>query len=232
MNDPLAPPARGWPFSKRALDRSQDGSLPARGWPCRLQRLRWYLSGSPARAGMIPSVSHPASSAQWFPRLRGDGPGLHAKRVRQSEFPRLRGDGPSMCLNFAGSHWVPPPARGWPLSLMHRCQNAPVSPPAWGLSSFNWPPAGDLVQHAAMVVIVLPEPALELARPTGGRGFLLGAVSHLDGRAIQRRGFHIAELGGTGHGPLCHILSAMLNKDIDTLSYARRTPAALRMRSI
>ena len=74
---PVPPPTRGWPFA--------GGCEAGAG------------NGSPAHAGMAPiSLLHSVTSS-WFPRPRGDGPGLCPTRPPQPP--------------------VPPPTRGWPLRL-------------------------------------------------------------------------------------------------------------------
>ena len=68
---------------------------PARGWShCRGGPFV-TVRGSPASAGMVPSMSASASPSSRFPRQRGDGP--------------CRSPWPTRCRP------VPPPARGWSL---------------------------------------------------------------------------------------------------------------------
>ena len=68
---------------------------PARGWSRRVVSFPHPPLGSPASAGMVPTIASIAGGCSGFPRQRGDGP--------FSEIRRL----------WALS--VPPPARGWSL---------------------------------------------------------------------------------------------------------------------
>ncbi len=65
----------------------------ARGWSQRLHSHPGPAAGSPGCAGVVPSYERPAHIQQWFPRVRGGGPG-----------PRFAPD---------GTRAVPPGARGW-----------------------------------------------------------------------------------------------------------------------
>ncbi len=71
---------------------------PTRGWSQHRARHCLRRRGSPAHAGMVPSVTREIPSTARFPRPRGDGPAGGFRGLGQ-------------CL-------VPPPTRGWSLRLL------------------------------------------------------------------------------------------------------------------
>ena len=86
---------------------------PARGWTRKPHLLAGRSIGSPACAGMDPSMTSIAFAASWLPRLRGDGPS----------------DGGFF---FVGS-LAPPPARGWTQMVEFRRQRRSGSPACAGM---------------------------------------------------------------------------------------------------
>ena len=68
-------------------------SPPTRGWTHAIKLSALSCCGFPAHAGMDPATRQTAQLYRWFPRPRGDGPGLELHRIRVEE--------------------VSPPTRGW-----------------------------------------------------------------------------------------------------------------------
>jgi hypothetical protein len=73
---------------------------PARGWSPDIVHGKVSVEGSPACAGMVRLLINRHKGIQWFPRLSGDGPFDRKAAERAPE--------------------VPPPARGWSLSVIDR----------------------------------------------------------------------------------------------------------------
>ena len=90
---------------------------PTRGWTVEPARQPPLQAGSPAHAGMDPSLVPDAEFERRLPRPRGDGP--FARRLRPWQavlgagLPRPRGDGPRPLPGWPVGAEAPPPTRGW-----------------------------------------------------------------------------------------------------------------------
>ena len=149
---------------------SQISSLvppPARGWSPLGDRAGGRHPGSPARAGMVPSLS---------PR--------HSILLR---FPRPRGDGPTEAQAGPAAERVPPPARGWSNETFKsryqrggspaRAGMVPCARRCWGRTAGFPRPRGDgpCIRRAACAAWKVPPPARGWSRrmvslPAGGEG--------------------------------------------------------------
>jgi hypothetical protein len=87
---------------------------PARGWPRSLHHHGRLLCGSPARAGMAPTIETTNFALVWFPRPRGDGPGYSGR--------------------LGDLATVPPPAWGWPRRGLREAYAAAGSPARAGMA--------------------------------------------------------------------------------------------------
>ena len=131
---------RGFPRTRGDGPPWQAGSLPMhwvpphpRGWSLRPRWSTGCGSGSPAPAGMVPTLRSGRSSACRFPRTRGDGPFGSGGGPRRERFPRTRGDGPSRLKGIIAETRVPPHPRGWSRDAATRDLDTEGSPAPAGM---------------------------------------------------------------------------------------------------
>ena len=102
------------PCMSRKVGRGSPAPPPTRGWTPVSVHLLQHGPGSPAYAGMDPSISRMEPTTRRLPRLRGDGP-LVA--------------GGNYTLKMA-----PPPTRGWTHPDLHAGRRHPGSPAYAGMN--------------------------------------------------------------------------------------------------
>ena len=109
--DAVPPPTRGWPplFRTDRCPRPRPGSPAHAGMAPSISVSTAARSGSPAHAGMAPPRTATRHSSARFPRPRGDGPAFSIRRLTRHRFPRPRGDGPCVVPAAWYSRAVPPP---------------------------------------------------------------------------------------------------------------------------
>ena len=107
----VPPHPRGWSEIYGAYRKPPAVPPHPRGWSLgsRLERVR--LIGSPAPAGMVPYYGPYAPAVTWFPRTRGDGPGIFMHAPDGQEVPpHPRGWSPSAISLPSSPRGSPAPA--------------------------------------------------------------------------------------------------------------------------
>ncbi len=109
------PRTRGDGPDQQGASRHQDGAPPhPRGWTPGACGGSTRGAGSPAPAGMDPTLVCRAITPVRLPRTRGDGPCVHNEIVEtMGGLPRTRGDGPHEVGTLLARLAAPPHPRGW-----------------------------------------------------------------------------------------------------------------------